>query len=83
MNMFHHPGRTHRMAYGIAIGLLAVAGIAHAAPAADIAADIAADRKAILAMQGEYTVDFAFDETVLLQPATSAHRRSAPAATRR
>ena len=64
MNMFHHPGRTHRMAYGIAIGLLAVAGIAHAAPAADIAAD----RKAILAMQGEYTVDFAFDETVLLQP---------------
>ena len=64
MNMFHRPGRTHRMVFGIAIGLLAVAGIAHAAPTADIAAD----RKAILAMQGEYTVDFAFDETVLLQP---------------
>ena len=27
-----------------------------------------ADRKAILAMQGDYEVDFAFDETVLLQP---------------
>lgn len=31
-------------------------------------ADPAADRKAILAMQGEYAVDFAFDETVLLKP---------------
>lgn len=31
-------------------------------------ADPAADRKAILAMQGEYDVDFAFDETVLLAP---------------
>ena len=30
--------------------------------------DAAADREAILAMQGEYIVDFAFDETVLLQP---------------
>ena len=30
--------------------------------------DLDADRKAILAMQGEYTVDFAFDETVLLAP---------------
>lgn len=28
----------------------------------------AADRKAILAMQGEYQVDFAFDETTLLKP---------------
>ncbi|MHC9084917.1 DUF6607 family protein [Luteimonas sp. RIT-PG2_3] len=33
---------------------------AHPAP------DPVADRKAILAMQGEYTIDFAFDETVLL-----------------
>jgi hypothetical protein len=41
--------------------LALVAGIAHAA-------DPAADRKSILAMQGEYIVDFAFDETVLLQP---------------
>ncbi|MGN6222666.1 DUF6607 family protein [Pseudoxanthomonas sp.] len=31
-------------------------------------ADPAHDRASILAMQGEYTVDFAFDETVLLQP---------------
>ncbi|MGS1078131.1 DUF6607 family protein [Pseudoxanthomonas beigongshangi] len=31
-------------------------------------ADPARDRQSILAMQGEYTVDFAFDETVLLQP---------------
>ncbi len=31
-------------------------------------ADPTADRRAILAMQGEYAVDFAFDETVLLQP---------------
>lgn len=32
------------------------------------AADPARDHDAILAMQGEYLVDFAFDETVLLQP---------------
>ena len=42
--------------------LALVAGIANAA------SDPAADRKSILAMQGEYIVDFAFDETVLLQP---------------
>jgi hypothetical protein len=38
---------------------------AHAAAGAS---DPARDRKSILAMQGEYGVDFAFDETVLLQP---------------
>lgn len=32
------------------------------------AADPAADRAAILGMLGEYDVDFAFDETVLLAP---------------
>ncbi len=32
------------------------------------ATDPARDRQAILAMQGDYAVDFAFDETVLLQP---------------
>jgi hypothetical protein len=32
------------------------------------APDPARDRASILAMQGEYLVDFAFDETVLLQP---------------
>ncbi|MCD9027504.1 hypothetical protein LDO26_04655 [Luteimonas sp. BDR2-5] len=39
---------------------------ATATPAAP--ADPVADRAAILAMQGEYTVGFAFDETVLLAP---------------
>jgi hypothetical protein len=43
-------------------------------PYAD-AADPEADRKAILAMQGEYTVDFAFDETVVLAP---GYERAAP-----
>ncbi len=33
-----------------------------------VAQDTAQDRKSILAMQGEYIVDFAFDETVLLKP---------------
>ena len=33
-----------------------------------LAADPGRDRQSILAMQGDYTVDFAFDETVLLQP---------------
>ncbi|TQV02416.1 hypothetical protein DB813_22410, partial [Xanthomonas perforans] len=32
------------------------------------AADAQRDRQSILAMQGEYAVDFAFDETVLLKP---------------
>ncbi|WP_313205607.1 DUF6607 family protein [Stenotrophomonas sp.] len=43
--------------------LFAVAGAARAQPT-----DIALDHTSILAMQGEYTVDFAFDETVLLKP---------------
>lgn len=43
--------------------LLALTASAHATPA-----DPARDRASILAMQGEYIVDFAFDETVLLQP---------------
>ena len=36
--------------------------------ASAVAADPVRDRQSILAMQGDYTVDFAFDETVLLQP---------------
>lgn len=36
-------------------------------------ADTARDRASILAMQGEYIVDFAFDETVLLQPGYERH----------
>lgn len=36
--------------------------------AAQNAANPEQDRKSILAMQGEYIVDFAFDETVLLKP---------------
>ncbi|MER2177605.1 MAG: DUF6607 family protein [Stenotrophomonas maltophilia] len=43
--------------------LLALTASAHA-----VAADPARDHASILAMQGEYTVDFAFDETVLLAP---------------
>ncbi len=43
--------------------LCAATGAASAAPA-----HIARDHDVILRMQGEYTVDFAFDETVLLQP---------------
>ena len=43
--------------------LCAATGAASAAPA-----DIARDHDVILRMQGEYTVDFAFDETVLLKP---------------
>lgn len=35
---------------------------------AQTSSSVDADRKAILAMQGEYTVDFAFDETVLIKP---------------
>ena len=35
---------------------------------AQTSSPVDADRKAILAMQGEYTVDFAFDETVLIKP---------------
>ena len=63
MNTIHRAARANRIARVVGFALLAAAGIATAAPA-----DTAADRKAILAMQGEYTVDFAFDETVLLQP---------------
>lgn len=48
-----------------ACGLLP-ACVAHAAGSIPPAADPAADRAAILAMQGEYDVDFSFDETVLL-----------------
>ena len=43
--------------------LCAATGAASAAPD-----DIARDHDVILRMQGEYTVDFAFDETVLLKP---------------
>lgn len=52
---------THSLA--LAGLLLALTASAHAAPA-----DPARDRASILAMQGQYTVDFAFDETVLLKP---------------
>lgn len=45
--------------------ILSIAALCHAASAAT---DPARDRQSILAMQGDYIVDFAFDETVLLQP---------------
>ena len=51
----------------ILVLLSAFAGIASAHNATPVA-DPAADRTAILAMLGEYDVDFAFDETVLLAP---------------
>ncbi|MFE0501599.1 DUF6607 family protein [Lysobacter soli] len=50
------------------LGLLAAA----VSPAA-FAADTSRDHDSILAMQGEYIVDFAFDETVLLQPGYERH----------
>lgn len=50
--------------------IVAIAALLFAAPAfsTEAPADPARDRRSILAMQGEYQVDFAFDETVLLQP---------------
>jgi hypothetical protein len=48
--------------------LACLALAAQAQPAYTDVADPDADRKAILAMQGEYAVSFAFDETVLLAP---------------
>ena len=56
---------TPQAAAFLALTLLASAA-AHAQDAA--VADPAKDRAAILAMQGEYLVDFIFDETVLLAP---------------
>lgn len=51
----------------IILALSALAGSAAAQSTAP-APDPAADREAILGMLGEYDVDFAFDETVLLAP---------------
>ena len=48
----------------VATVLLVAAGIAHA----HASTPDPRDRQSILAMQGEYLVDFAFDETVLLKP---------------
>jgi len=48
--------------------LSAAAGMASAQQAEPRVADPAADRTAILGMLGDYDVDFAFDETVLLAP---------------
>ena len=48
----------------VATVLLVAAGIAHA----HASTPDPRDRPSILAMQGEYLVDFAFDETVLLKP---------------
>ena len=59
-----------RCANVVALSLLSASGVVFAAtpPAAD-------DRKAILAMSGDYQIDFAFDETVLLKP---GYERAAP-----
>jgi len=54
--------------------MLALAPLAGQAAAQDASgADPQRDRQSILAMQGEYLVDFAFDETVLLQPGYERH----------
>ena len=51
-----------------ALGMLLLSAASTSVPAfAEDAVD-SRDRQSILAMQGEYLVDFAFDETVLLQP---------------
>jgi hypothetical protein len=55
------------MKYILSIAVVLLSANSAAALARD-AAGSARDRQSILAMQGEYIVDFAFDETVLLQP---------------
>ncbi|WP_411832864.1 DUF6607 family protein [Pseudoxanthomonas mexicana] len=55
-----------KTAFPFVLGLCAFADAAHAQ-------DPASDRQSILAMQGDYSVDFAFDETVLLQPGYERH----------
>lgn len=59
----------------LALPILAVgmATSATAAEPADSARDAARDHAAILGMQGEHVVSFAFDETVLLQPGYERH----------
>ena len=47
---------------------IAALGLVSLGAAAQPAVDPARDRESILAMRGDYSVDFAFDETVLLQP---------------
>jgi hypothetical protein len=49
--------------------LFVALALASALPAHALAADTKRDHDAILAMQGEHTVDFNFEETVILQPA--------------
>ncbi len=56
-----------RIPLALLLALAATAAASAAEPAA-VKADPDADRRAILAMQGEYLVDFSFDETVLLAP---------------
>lgn len=55
------------MKHLLSIAAVLLAANSFAAAAQDAPAD-PRDRQSILAMQGEYIVDFAFDETVLLQP---------------
>lgn len=50
------------------VGLLLIAALALCDTVRAAPADVARDHDSILAMQGQYTVDFAFDETVLLKP---------------
>ena len=55
------------MKYVLAIAIF-LPSVASGIASAQEVTGTARDRQSILAMQGEYIVDFAFDETVLLQP---------------
>ncbi len=65
------------------LSIAALAALAVLAPAHAQSADPVRDHAAILKIAGEFAVDFAFDETVLLQPGTSGPRPCAAAPTRR
>ncbi|AWV08278.1 DUF6607 family protein [Marilutibacter maris] len=67
MNPHIRSSATTAVAFaGLALACVLSAGAARAGDRS--ADDLARDRAAILAMRGEYIVDFAFDETVRLQP---------------
>ncbi|HVI58768.1 MAG TPA: DUF6607 family protein [Luteimonas sp.] len=65
---------TRILAAALALSALATGtALAQDIAASPTAADPARDHAAILAMRGEHAVDFAFDETVLLQPGYERH----------
>lgn len=62
----------NKLAMALALTALSTATMA-AEPAPAAASDVARAHDAILEMQGEHIVSFAFDETVLLQPGYERH----------